>query len=605
MKKQLALMLACQRVFCDIFDEDKILADDELRSLASGEQLNSHFMLLAKELDVMEPKLPEDVYKSHLEEKRTSAVLDSAKQNLASTLVNAFVNVGFCKDKLMTVENSGWLYKNKDHGMTAAVASIGMLYMWNIDEGLSAVDKYTYSSDPHVKAGAWMAIGLTNAGVRHEVDPALGLIQEHLLSNVALERLGAAVGLGYAYAGTRREDLREALSPVLLDGSFGVEPCAMAALSLGLVFLGSEDGDLVESLVQALMDQANADKACNGPAIFTAVALGLLFLGKGETHMVETTLEMLKAIDKPLGKYASFTLESCAHAGSGNVLQIQKMLHQCAERTEEDKEEEALVQSLTVLAVPLIALGEDVGLEMTARSLDHILQYGDIPLRRAVPIAMALQNASNPRPNVVDTLSKLSHDADADVALHAIIALGLVGAGTNNSRIAGLLRQLAAFYAKDANALFIVRIAQGLLYMGKGLVTINPLHSDRLLYSPVNLGAFLVVLHACLSLKNTILGRFPYLLYHLGPAIVPRMVLTVDEDLNHLQVPVRVGQAVDVVGQAGRPKSITGFQTHQSPVVLSYNDRAELATEEYVSKTTVLEHVVVLTKNPDYKPTVT
>lgn len=34
------------------------------------------------------------------------------------------------------------------------------------------------------------------------------------------------------------------------------------------------------------------------------------------------------------------------------------------------------------------------------------------------------------------------------------------------------------------------------------------------------------------------------------------------------QVLVRVGQAVDVVGKAGNPKNITGFQTHTTPVLL-------------------------------------
>ena len=33
-----------------------------------------------------------------LQEKRSTAVLDSAKQNLASSFVNAFVNAGFCKE---------------------------------------------------------------------------------------------------------------------------------------------------------------------------------------------------------------------------------------------------------------------------------------------------------------------------------------------------------------------------------------------------------------------------------------------------------------------------------------------------------------------------
>lgn len=54
-----------------------------------------------------------------------------------------------------------------------------------------------------------------------------------------------------------------------------------------------------------------------------------------------------------------------------------------------------------------------------------------------------------------------------------------------------------------------------------------------------------------------------------------------DENLKPLSVPVRVGQAVDVVGQAGRPKTITGFQTHSTPVLLAAGDRAELATEKY------------------------
>lgn len=41
-------------------------------------------------------------------------------------------------------------------------------------------------------------------------------------------------------------------------------------------------------------------------------------------------------------------------------------------------------------------------------------------------------------------------------------------------------------------------------------------------------------------------------------------------------------KAVDVVGQAGKPKTITGFQTHTTPVLLAYGERAELATEECI-----------------------
>lgn len=60
-----------------------------------------------------------------------------------------------------------------------------------------------------------------------------------------------------------------------------------------------------------------------------------------------------------------------------------------------------------------------------------------------------------------------------------MIGLGLVSAGTNNARVVGLLKQLSEFYAKEANHLFMVRVAQGLTAMGKGLLSISPFHSDR------------------------------------------------------------------------------------------------------------------------------
>lgn len=84
-----------------------------------------------------------------------------------------------------------------------------------------------------------------------------------------------------------------------------------------------------------------------------------------------------------------------------------------------------------------------------------------------MPLALALSSLSNADPTVVDVLNKYSHDHDADVALNAIFALGLVGAGTNNARLATMLRQLAAYYAKNPSHLFLVRISQGLVHMGK------------------------------------------------------------------------------------------------------------------------------------------
>ncbi|KAL5706883.1 26S proteasome non-ATPase regulatory subunit 2 B [Ranunculus cassubicifolius] len=104
----------------------------------------------------------------------------------------------------------------------------------------------------------------------------------------------------------------------------------------------------------------------------------------------------------------------------------------------------------------MVAMAEELGLEMAIRSLEHLLQYGEQNIRKAVPLALGLLCISNPKVNVMDTLSRLSHDSDSEVAMAAIISLGLIGAGTNNARIAGMLRNLSSYYYKEASLLFCV-----------------------------------------------------------------------------------------------------------------------------------------------------
>lgn len=95
------------------------LEDSENQALINNANLSEYFLALGKDLDVVEAKEPEDVYKSKSGETRQTTV-DSARQNLASTFVNAFINAGFGQDKLMTKEGSKWIFKNKDHGMMSA-----------------------------------------------------------------------------------------------------------------------------------------------------------------------------------------------------------------------------------------------------------------------------------------------------------------------------------------------------------------------------------------------------------------------------------------------------------------------------------------------------
>ena len=100
----------------------------------------------------------------------------------------------------------------------------------------------------------------------------------------------------------------------------------------------------------------------------------------------------------------------------------------------------------------------------------------------------------------------------------------------------------------------------------------------------VALAGIITVIHSLTDVKNIILGDYHYTMLYLGLAAYPRMLYTVqttitikcltilyfeltsfclfkkvDENNENKPVSLRVGQAVDIVGQAGKPKKITGF----------------------------------------------
>nr|XP_058953280.1 26S proteasome non-ATPase regulatory subunit 2-like [Pocillopora verrucosa] len=622
-QRQMAFMLARQQVYLEL---DENMDDyDELVEIMSNAHLNNNFLSLARELDIMEPKVPEDIYKTHLENKGVSSgvALDSARQNLASSFVNSFVNAAFGADKLLTEDGNKWIYKNKEHGMMSTTASLGLILLWDVDAGLTQIDKYLYSTEDYIKAGALLACGIVNSGVRNECDPALALLSDYVLHNNNIMRLGSVVGLGLAYAGSNRQEVLSLILPVLGDPKSNLEVIGMASIACGLVAIGTCNGEVTSTILQTMMERSETD-AKDTNARNLALGLGLTFLGKQEA--AEATLEALKVIPEPLAKWATILVEICAYAGTGNVLKIQEMLHICSEHFEQKDDEEkekdskdkdskdkdkdkkeaekpddGSHQGVAVLGIALVAMGEEVGSQMALRTMNHLLQYGEPVIRRAVPLALAILSASNPQLSIIDTLSKLSHDNDAEVSHNSIFAMGVVGAGTNNARLAGMLRQLAMYYHKDANNLFMVRLAQGLVHLGKGTLTLGPYHCDRSLMMPVAVGGLLSVLLSFLDVKNVILGKSHYVLFNLVSAMQPRMLVTFDTDLRPLPVSVRVGQAVDVVGQAGKPKTITGFQTHTTPVLLAYGERAELATEEYISLAPIMEGFVILKKNPEYE----
>lgn len=650
-QKQLGFILGRQN------SSFKFDQDPEVQECINNVKKAKYFQYLGKELNLMDPKLPEDIYKSHLENNTWGGVYDSAKQNLASSFVNGFVNMGFGVDKFIDPEDDSksWIYKTKDNGMLSTTASIGLIHAWDIDEGLQKLDKYLYAPETEIKSGALLGMGVSSSSVHDEVEAALVILQDYLSDpDVSKELVSSAIsGVGIGFAGSKNEEVLNLLLPIVSDSEQPIELNALAALALGHVFVGTCNGDITSTILQTLLERDSVELS-NRWARFLSLGLGLLYMGNYE--QVGDVLETIEAIEHPIANTLKVLVTICAYAGTGNVLQIQSLLQMCStkpEDSDEDEEDEeggaenepgalpqegvtstapdsentedALDQSkeepkeedksnaepettpedksfqgYAVLGLATICMGEEIGQDMVLRHFGHLMHYGNPLIKRAVPLAMGLVCASNAQMKVFDTLSRYSHDQDIEVAINAVFSMGIVGAGTNNARLAQLLRQLASYYSKEKDALFAVRIAQGLIHLGKGTLSLSPYNTERQILSRVSLAGLLTVAVSMLDPKAFILEDQHSLLYYLTPSIYPRSLITVDEDLEPIKVNVRVGQAIDVVGQAGKPKTITGWVTHSTPVLLGYGEKAELEDDKYLSLASALEGVVILRKNPDY-----
>lgn len=300
-------------------------------------------------------------------------------------------------------EGASWIYKNKGNGVLSTAASLGLSHLWNSDDGLADTDKHTYSADESVKAGAYLAIGLLHSNIQSESDAPFAMLSEHVNDPSEKVRISAIVGLGFAYAGMRRQDIWELLNPILSDETISMEIAAACALSLGYIFVSSAHGEITSTILQTMMERDEKQLSDKWSRYMT-LGLGLLYLGRQDAS--DAIIETLKAIPHPISKAAVVLVDVCAWTGTSNVLKIQSMLHNCAEhivqknpddddddmdgpakaaaaesseskKEEEDKASEEnkddTFQIFSVLGISMIAMGEEVGAEMSLRHFNHLV----------------------------------------------------------------------------------------------------------------------------------------------------------------------------------------------------------------------------------------
>ena len=595
-KKQLAFILAREGIFLE--EEVKDIKDNELLEIMRNYKQSEYFRILAKNLELLEPKHPEDVFKTHLEDKKSeSKKLESYKINMAYSIASGFINAGFGSEVLLTKKNSDWIFKNKEEGLTCMLGGLGLVGLWDYLEGPGRLYEYAGNkeTDIYKRAGRNIGLGISLSNIHDDNDIAVAVLLEEIQDKNLNVKISALFGLGLAAAGTQNQNLIAPLLEVFQDFSYGFEVSAFVSLALGLIFIGSSSEDVFNELFSILMSRNEDSKGKIFETPFFVIyvlGMGLLCLGKQKDNdfMIETLVSM-ESFSKEMKDYLRTMLLSFSYAGSGNVSKVQELMQIIAKPSEEINPK---VQSIAVIGCSLIAIGEEIGSEMLSRSFNHFIQFGDVNIKKTVTLAIALLNLSNPKVNVIDSLTKFCYDTDKTVAMNAIFSMGLVSSGSNHSRVAGLLRSLAGYYNEETNPLFMVRIAQGLLHMGKGIITLDPIYSHKLLLNNIGMSGVLITLFAFTETEGLLCGKHQYLLYSLALAMTPKLIMTVDENLKPKEVQLMIGQAVDVVGQTGNPRTISGFQTHNSPAVINTGERCEINGDDYISYSDVLEGIVIV-----------
>ena len=609
-KKQLAFILSSEGIFLDEEDTSQKMDNDTLEIMRNYKQ-SDYFRILAKTLELLEPKHPEDVFKSHLEDKKVqnSKKIESSKINMAYSIASAFINAGFGTEVLLSKKDSDWIYKNKEQGIQCLLSGIGLINIWDYLEGPNKVYELAgkKETDIYKRTGRNIGLGVCLCGIHDENDVAVAVLLDELSDKNLDVKISAVFGLGLAAAGSQNKQLHEILNGVLEDFSYGFEMSAFVSLALGLIFIGSSDEDVFTDLFTILMSRNEGGKAKIFESPFFVIyilGMGLLCLGRQKDNdFLIDTLIALEEFSKDMKDYMKTMLISFSYAGSGNVSKVQELMQIIAKSNEEINPK---VQAIAVIGCSLIAIGEEVGMEMLSRSFNNFLQFGDINTKKAVSLAIALLNLSNPKVQVIDSLTKFCYDTDRTVAMNAIFSMGLVSSGSNHSRVGGLLRSLAGYYTEESNPLFMVRISQGLLHLGKGLITLDPVYSHKLLINKRGLAGVLITLFSFTETEALICGKHQFLLYSLALAMKPKLVMTVDEhlkpklvmtideNLKPKEVQLMIGQAVDIVGQTGNPRTISGFQIHTSPAVINTGERCEINGEDFLPYSDVLEGTVIV-----------
>ena len=162
---------------------------------------SDYYKILAKNLELLEPKHPEDLFKSHLEDKKGSnnKKIESSRINMAYSIASAFINAGYGTEVLLTKKDLDWIYKNKEQGIECLFAGIGLVNIWDYLEGPNKVYELAGKKETDIfkRSGRNIGLGVCLSNIHDENDLAVAILLEELSDKNLNVKISAVFGCFY------------------------------------------------------------------------------------------------------------------------------------------------------------------------------------------------------------------------------------------------------------------------------------------------------------------------------------------------------------------------------------------------------------------------
>jgi len=477
----------------------------------------------------------------------------------------ALTKATFSEEKIQEQENKK-SYKISSQG------SKGLLYLYNSSKAIEELEENLFSEDGYLKVSSILALSASMCTMQDDNETVLALVRESFNTNSTTQKIVLLHSLALQYTGTCRKDVYDLVKESA--HSEQIEISLFSMFVMGCIYAQSCNVEIFTEVLLVFSERISK-------SIFSKYAMlgvALIFLG-GEDR-IEQVAELVASVEE-YGVALSILLNGISYFGTGNTKILHKVLKDALEEgtpnlSEEEEEEEAYLEYkhvFSILSVALISAGEETLVNMATHTLEGVMLL-DIPrVQMAVPLALSILHMSSAKAEVIEVLKRSAHSGDPSVVVSSIGALGVVSAGSSNSRVQNALEQMEGFCGKGA-AGSALKIAEGLLYLGKGMMKLSMFTGG--IASPRKVSGMLGFIFALLDGGSFVLDKYYFILMLLTPSITPKYLVTVDSEGAPVKAQVRVGGKVDVSGVAGRPKRLSGSQVRETPVVLQLNEGAEL-----------------------------